>query len=190
VRGFHWICGLFLMGGLCALGSRPLRADAPLEVAGSSGPAAGMEEAFVSPLGAGKGKIVSRFGKRQVPGLNDPTKTEMHEGVDMPLLPGDPIKAARSGKVLFAGFSKAYVSRADKTDQAHLIIIRHADGKSSRYVHLNALRVRPGAAVTSGQVIGTGSESDECTVPVLHFEIRDPAGKPMDPEKLLTELKK
>src|SRR5205823_4126776 len=133
-------------------------------------------------------KIVSRFGAR--PALNDPAKKEPHEGVDLAVLPGDSVKAARSGKVLFVGFSKAYVSRADKTDQQHLIIIRHSDGSSTRYVHLNALRVRPMQEVVPGQVIGTASESDEASVPVLHFEIRRSDGKALNPEKLLTGLKK
>jgi len=140
-------------------------------------------EPFVSPLGRGKMKIVSGFGKRPVPG--DATKTEMHEGIDIAVTPGALVRASRPGKVLFAGFSKAYASRADKTDQNHLVIVRHADGMSSRYVHLDSLRVRPMQEVASGQVLGTASESDEWTAPVLHFEIREANGKPIDPKPLL-----
>lgn len=145
-------------------------------------------EPFVSPLGKGKIKIVSGFGQRAVPG--DAVKTEMHEGIDLAIAPGSPVRAARSGKVLFAGFSRTYASRADKTDQNRLVIIRHVDGMSSRYVHLDSLRVRPMQDVVAGQMLGTAAASDEWTEPVLHFEIREANGKPINPEPLLTEIKR
>src|SRR5438105_1854623 len=90
-------------------------------------------------------------------------------GCAVVIAPGSAVKAARSGKVIFAGFSKMYVSRADKTDQHRLVIVRHADGMSSRYVHLNALHVKPGQEVQSGQVLGVLAESDEWAEPILHF---------------------
>ena len=78
----------------------------------------------------------------------------MHEGIDYSAPPGTVVRAARSGKVIFAGFSKMYVSRADKKDQSRFVIIRHADGQSSRYVHLAGLRVRPGQDVKPGRSSG------------------------------------
>ena len=150
-------------------------------------------EPFVNPFGTRKPKMVSHFGMRQLPAslLSSTTQQmpakERHEGVDYRAKPGTPVRAARSGKVIFAGFSKMYVSRADKTDQERLIIIMHADHMSSRYVHLSAIKVRPGQAVQSGQVIGILSESDEWTEPVLHFEIRDDHGRALDPAELVTE---
>lgn len=144
-------------------------------------------EPFVSPLGAGKGKILSHFGSRHVP--NDPTKMEPHEGVDFRVTPGEPVRVAKSGKVLFAGFSKSYVSRKDKNDQAHLIIVQHADGMSTRYVHLNVIKVRPMQQVKAGDVLGTAIESDEWSEPVLHFEIRNMAGKAVNPEDYLAKPK-
>lgn len=192
----------FAMAGALALGgiagfSRA--ADEPytetassISVQASSGAAApveppAVEEPFVSPVGALKGRIVSRFGQRRVPG--DPVKLEWHHGIDLRVKPNDPIRASRSGKVIFVGYSKTYVSRQDKTDQQHLVIVLHKDGKSSRYVHLNLLKVRPLQEVQAGDVLGTAVESDEWTEPVLHFEIRDASGKALNPEKLLVDLK-
>jgi murein DD-endopeptidase MepM/ murein hydrolase activator NlpD len=176
------------------------------EVALSSAPLTGSTtamlalEPFVNPFGTKLPKIVSGYGKREVPaqllaavasstgaaGALPPSAnaaiSEVHEGVDYRAFPGSAVRAARSGKVIFAGFSKMYVSRADKTEQHRLVIIRHADGTSSRYVHLNALHVRPGQDVQSGQVLGVLAESDEWTEPVLHFEIRDIRGQPMNPK--------
>ncbi len=93
-------------------------------------------------------------------------------------VPGPIVRASRSGKVLFAGFAKMYASRTDKTDQSRFVIIRHPDGKSTRYVHLSGLRIKPGQDVKQGQPIGVLAESDEWTEPVLHFEIRNVQGQP------------
>ncbi len=155
--------------------------------------AALLNEPFVNPFGTKKPKIVSGFGKRDVPktllapGTTGQMLKEVHEGVDYRALAGSAVRAARSGKVIFAGFSKMYVSRQDKTDQHRLVIIRHSDGTSTRYVHLSALRVKPGQDVQSGQVLGMLAESDEWTEPVLHFEIRDIRGQAMDPAKIFAE---
>ena len=149
------------------------------------------EEPFVNPMGTKMPKIVSGFGKRQaigpglVPGTTGQIVSEVHEGVDYRAFPGSAVRAARSGKVIFAGFSKMYVSRRDKTQQHRLVILRHSDGQSSRYVHLSGLRVKPGQEVESGHVLGFLAESDEWSEPVLHFEIRDVRGQPLDPAKVL-----
>ena len=186
-----WVC----LGGQAAsaaneLASTPLSSGTTISPTSSAMPAVTLStEPFVSPLSKGKFKIVSGFGKRLVPG-DETKKMEIHEGIDIAVTPGALVRAARSGKVLFAGFSKMYASRADKTDQNHLVIVRHADGMSSRYVHLDSLRIRPMQEVASGQVLGTASASDEWTEPVLHFEIREANGKPVDPKPLLLpELK-
>jgi murein DD-endopeptidase MepM/ murein hydrolase activator NlpD len=150
-------------------------------------------EPFVNPFGTKKPKIVSGFGSREVqlpallPGTTTQAVKEMHEGVDYRAFPGSAVKAARSGKVIFAGFSKMYVSRADKTDQHRLVIIRHSDGTSTRYVHLNTLHVKPGQDVQAGQVLGVLAESDEWKEPVLHFEVRDIRGQAMDPVKWVVD---
>ena len=168
----------------------PASAPVKISTAAAVGTAVAVStEPFVSPLGPLKGKIVSHYGKRVAPAdEGQPPVFEMHEGIDLKVLPGDAVRAARSGKVLFAGFSKAYVGRKDKTEPIHLIIVLHADGTSTRYVHLNAIRVRPMQVVTAGQILGTASESDEWTVPVIHFEIRDAGGRPLNPEKYLSDL--
>ncbi|OGR89677.1 MAG: hypothetical protein A2992_02425 [Elusimicrobia bacterium RIFCSPLOWO2_01_FULL_59_12] len=153
--------------------------------------ATALAEPFSRPVSAKIGgrptKIISEFGVRKAP---DTLQDELHEGVDFVVPPEAQVRAARSGKVLFAGYSGAYVSRADKKDKNHLVIILHEDGKSTRYVHLERLRVRPGLIVKAGDVIGTTSESDEWTVPVLHFEIREANGQALDPMDFLLEPQK
>ena len=154
--------------------------------ASATGAALMANEPFINPFGTKKPKIVSGFGKRVIP--NQPLP-EAHDGIDYAAPVGTVVRAARSGKVLFAGFSKSYASRTDKKDQRRFVIIRHIDGRSTRYVHLSGLRVKPGQEVKIGQPIGVLAESDEWTEPVLHFEIRDVQGQPMNPVTLLTEVK-
>jgi murein DD-endopeptidase MepM/ murein hydrolase activator NlpD len=113
--------------------------------------------------------------------------SEDHEGIDFSVPAESNVRASRSGKVLFAGYSSAYTSRADKKDKNHLVIIRHDDGTSTRYVHLERMRVKPGMQVKQGDVIATSSESDEWSEPVVHFEIRESNGRALDPLTLLQD---
>jgi len=142
-------------------------------------------EPYVCPLGVGKCVVVSKWGPREVPGKPGPK--EPHLGLCLRVKPGQAVRAARSGKVIFAGFSKEYASRANKKDQSRLIIVQHVDGESTRYVHLNDLRVRPMQEVRAGDILGTAATSDEWSVPVLHFEVRGANGAPRDPAPLIRE---
>lgn len=187
----------FIVSGVFVFAAGFIRAEnpAPQAPAISREPDPALTEAVESPLAevetfelplpsrvkSGVVKIVSDFGLR--PGPDQ--KPENHEGVDFAAPPGTPVKASRSGKVLFAGFSKSYTQRADKKQQNRLIIVRHADGMSTRYVHLGTLKVRPPQEVAQGDVLGTVDASDEGVTPVLHFEIRDAGGVPLDPMSLL-----
>ncbi len=184
----------------------PAMAEMP-EISGSSASSAvsavasdsaTVVEPFLWPLspmiGGKKTMVLSGFGKRQVPQNLWPLPTakgpvftgvEDHKAVDFIAAESAVVRASRAGKVLFIGFSKEYVSRKDKNDKWRAVIIRHADGMSTRYVHLNAVHVAPGQQVTAGQVIGRVASSDEWTDPVFHFEIRDAKGVALNPMDLL-----
>jgi murein DD-endopeptidase MepM/ murein hydrolase activator NlpD len=82
-------------------------------------------------------------------------------------------------------------------DDCCWILVTHDDGWQSLYVHLNndtyrtddgiGHGVKPGLevgdAVTAGQVVGWVGDSGnaEGSIPHLHFELRHPAGYPVDP---------
>jgi murein DD-endopeptidase MepM/ murein hydrolase activator NlpD len=57
------------------------------------------------------------------------------------------------------------------------------------YAHLNKVRVKPGATVTKGQIIGESGNTGNSSGPHLHFEMRDnirwSAGKDIDPKEIL-----
>jgi septal ring factor EnvC (AmiA/AmiB activator) len=60
------------------------------------------------------------------------------------------------------------------------IIIEHGGGDYSVYASLGSIRVKVGAKVRKGEVIGTVGSSDPEQPPHLHFEIRH-NGPAIDP---------
>jgi hypothetical protein len=99
--------------------------------------------------------ITDRFGPR---GLR------FHTGIDFPASYGVRVRAARSGRVVFAGW--------DPGGFGNLIKIGHGNGVQSWYAHLSSFRVRRGSRVNTGTVIGAVGSSGFSTGPHLHFEVR------------------
>ncbi len=102
-----------------------------------------------------------------------------HKGVDLLSGVGNPIMAAKSGRVRFSGIDKGY---------GWYVELLHVDGRISRYAHLSRLFISTGDWVVSGQKIGTcgksGNADDPRIQPHLHFEIRE-NNLPIDPLKQL-----
>jgi lipoprotein NlpD len=84
--------------------------------------------------------------------------------------PGDQVRAAATGRVVYAGTLEAY---------GPLVIIKHDDTLITAYGQNSRLLVQEGDAVTQGQPIGeVGVDSNG--VPSIQFEVRKD-GKPVDP---------
>lgn len=118
------------------------------------------------------GKIFETFGPRFHPLLNG---RRQHNGFDYLANTGDPIHAAASGEVTFAG---------DLGAHGRAIEIKHDAGWATFYAHLSRPAVRTGDCVKAGDVIGASGNTGLSTGPHLHFEIRRD-GNPIDPETLL-----
>lgn len=107
------------------------------------------------------GSVISRFS------ATDP----LRKGIDLDGRLGNPVVAARSGSVVYAGSGLA--------GYGELVIIKHDEQFLSAYGHNSKLLVKEGETVTSGQKIAevgsSGTDSNK-----LHFEIRQ-EGKPVDP---------
>jgi lipoprotein NlpD len=90
--------------------------------------------------------------------------------------PGDPVRAAAAGRVVYAGTGiEAY---------GPLIIIKHDDTLITAYGHNGALLVKEGDAVAQGQTIAEmGADANGSGS--LQFEVRS-GGKPVDPLALLS----
>jgi murein DD-endopeptidase MepM/ murein hydrolase activator NlpD len=117
------------------------------------------EPSDITPSSAGftwptSGQITSGFGPRW---------GRMHQGLDVAAPTGRPITAAKSGKVIVAGWSGGY---------GNLVVIDHGGGLSTAYAHQSRIAVKVGDPVTQGGLIGYIGSTGHSTGPHLHFEVR------------------
>lgn len=108
------------------------------------------------------GRITSPFGMRD---------GRPHEGVDIAGDFGDSIRAARAGRVTYAGPAGTY---------GLLVILDHGDGLSTYYAHCQEILVKCGEYVDTGQLIARVGATGRSQGPHLHFEVRY-KGCPYDP---------
>jgi murein DD-endopeptidase MepM/ murein hydrolase activator NlpD len=155
-----------------AVGQTP--AQMPAQPASfTTGAPAGFKAAFVFGFPLPGHEVNSRFGFRQ---LSDESRARIHEGVDIAAPFGSQIHAAASGRVSRTGDSPSY---------GHFVEVAHADGLTSFYAHMSRTAgLRPGAAVTQGEVLGYVGTTGHSTGPHLHFEIRKD-GQPLDPQAFM-----
>jgi lipoprotein NlpD len=118
--------------------------------------APGDELEFIWPA---KGQLVATFDEAK------------NKGVSIAGRLGDPVVAAASGRVVYAG--------AGLRGYGNLIILKHNNTYLTAYAHNQALLVREDQAVRQGQKIAEMGSSDADRVK-LHFEVRR-QGKPVDP---------
>ena len=114
-----------------------------------------------------RGPVVSAYGAAEATG----------KGIGIGGEIGDDVRAAASGRVVYAGDGLAAYG--------NLVIIRHNEIYLSAYGQNDRLLVGEGDSVSQGQVIarmGLGPERQ----PHVHFEIRR-NGTPVDPLPLLTD---
>ncbi len=111
------------------------------------------------------GRIDVDFGGKPGPGT----------GVLIDGRAGQPVRAAASGRVVYAG--------SGLIGYGQLIIIKHNDTYLSAYGYNRSLLVKEGEAINQGQRIATMGEGPE-RKPRLHFEIRR-NGKPVNPRQFL-----
>jgi murein DD-endopeptidase MepM/ murein hydrolase activator NlpD len=109
-----------------------------------------------------EGPITSPFGWRW---------GRMHEGIDIGVGYGTPIRAAAAGTVIYCGWEEGY---------GNLVVIDHGGGLATAYGHQSSIAVACGESVAQGQVIGYVGCTGHCTGPHLHFEVRVD-GNPVDP---------
>lgn len=100
---------------------------------------------------------------------------KVNKGIDIAGNPGDAVKAAANGNVVYAGNGLL--------GYGNLIIVNHNEHYLSAYAHNRKILVQEGEDVKAGQVIAElGSSGTDR--PMLHFEIRR-NGNPVDPSRYL-----
>lgn len=114
------------------------------------------------------GEITSGFGWREHPILGH---LRFHAGIDFAAGYGSTIRAADSGRVIFAGWYGGY---------GYTVIIDHGEGVATLYAHTSKLYVNEGQSVQLGDAIATVGSTGLSTGPHLHFEVRK-NGEPVDP---------
>ena len=100
------------------------------------------------------GRLSSRYGPRW---------GSFHPGIDIAAPTGKPIRAAAAGVVTTSGWGGGY---------GKLVRIKHADGTTTVYAHMNRILVASGQRVAAGEVIGKVGSTGFSTGPHLHFEVR------------------
>ena len=108
-------------------------------------------------------RITSRFSYRRlhpVLGIRRP-----HRGVDFGAPRGAPVVAIADGTVV----SARYMGGGGKT-----VVLRHASGYESRYLHLSSFGkgLRAGARVQQGQIVGRVGSTGLSTGAHLHYELK------------------
>jgi murein DD-endopeptidase MepM/ murein hydrolase activator NlpD len=124
----------------------------------SSGSGGGNSAGGVAPVpGAVIGAAFGEYG----------SWSRYHTGIDFRAGYGTPIRAVRSGIVLYAGNSGDWAGNH--------VAIKHGDGMTTMSSHMSALAVRAGQTVRAGQIIGQVGATGRAFGPHLHFELY-PAG--------------
>ena len=131
-----------------------------------SGPAISGSGAMMWPIASNE--ITSEYGWRTHPIYGD---ARYHSGIDIGGDYGQPIYAAASGTVVYAGWISGY---------GYAVIIDHGGGVSTLYGHNEELNVGEGQSVSKGDVIAYCGSTGNSTGPHCHFEVRVD-GEPVSP---------
>jgi murein DD-endopeptidase MepM/ murein hydrolase activator NlpD len=107
-------------------------------------------------------RITSRFSSRRLHPIHHVYRA--HYGVDYAAPIGTPVQATADGTVTFAGWNGG---------SGRLVRIRHKNAYETMYLHLSRFgpRIRTGARVTGGDVVGYVGSSGDSTGPHLDYRI-------------------
>jgi murein DD-endopeptidase MepM/ murein hydrolase activator NlpD len=121
------------------------------------------------PLGLGwpvAPRISSGFG---------PRGDGFHPGLDLAVPFGTPVHAARSGRVIYAGWDDGY---------GKVVVVHVGYGVTTWYAHLSRIWVHAGERIAYRRVVGRVGQTGFATGPHLHFEVRV-RGAAVDPRPAL-----
>ena len=114
------------------------------------------------------GQLIASFGAQSGGRRND--------GINIKASKGNPVRAALSGKVIYRG--------NELPAWGNLILIKHENGWTSAYAHLDKFLVNVGDKVKTGDLIGAVGKTGNVNDNQLHFQLRK-FSKPKNPLKYL-----
>jgi murein DD-endopeptidase MepM/ murein hydrolase activator NlpD len=123
-----------------------------------AGPIRGAGSGFIWPV---NGPITSPFGMRW---------GRMHEGIDIGVPAGTPIRAAKAGTIVIAAPTGGY---------GNYTCIDHGGGLSTCYAHQSSF-ARTSGSIAQGSILGYVGCTGHCFGDHLHFEVRV-SGTAVDP---------
>ncbi len=85
----------------------------------------------------------------------------LHQGVDIAISEGTPVKPVASGTVIFSGWRSGY---------GNTVVVQHNDGMTTLYAHNRLNVVKQGDAVGRETAIALSGSTGRSTGPHLHFE--------------------
>lgn len=112
-------------------------------------------EPHLPPVG---GTVKSKVGMRIDP--IDGT-WRMHNGIDIAIPTGTPVKPVASGVVVYSGTRSGY---------GNTVVVEHDNGIITLYAHNSRLLVTEGQAVDNNTVLALAGSTGRSTGPHLHFE--------------------
>lgn len=118
------------------------------------------------------GWLSSTVGTRRDPFTGD---RDYHAGLDISADRGSPVYSTADGKVTQSSYEGSY---------GNLIVVDHGYGLETRYGHLASYRVKAGAYVKRGDILGTVGSTGRSTGSHLHYEVRA-NGRLLNPLQLL-----
>jgi len=114
-------------------------------------------------------RVTSRFSSsRQHPVLG---YARAHNGVDYHANTGAPIVSVAPGVVTFAGWTNG---------GGRTVKVRHPNGYETEYLHMSAIKVRQGARIGQGELVGLVGKTGLATGPHLHYGLKK-AGRYVNP---------
>ena len=122
------------------------------------------------------GVVSSGFGKRG---------SRVHQGIDIPMPPGTPIRAARDGVVAAVGSDRTPGYRG----YGNFVLVDHGRGVKTLYAHCQKVLVKKGQRIRQGHVVATVGRTGHASTDHLHFEVRI-EGRPVDPTPYLPQRQK
>jgi murein DD-endopeptidase MepM/ murein hydrolase activator NlpD len=113
-----------------------------------------------------KGRVTSMFNQGR-----------RHPAIDLAGPLGTPVYATtRRQRVTFAGRRGGY---------GNLVVTRDPQGRQHYYGHLHRIHARVGTVLVQGETLGLLGTTGRSTGPHVHYEVRTPRGRHLDPSKLL-----
>ncbi|HKG42644.1 MAG TPA: peptidoglycan-binding protein [Gaiellaceae bacterium] len=112
-------------------------------------------------------QVGDRFGARG---------NRFHAGIDLVASAGQPVAAAASGRVAYAGWLAG--------GWGNLVVVANGSGVRTMYAHLSSVAVRVGERVGTGARLGAVGATGDATGAHLHFEVRL-RGAAVDPLRAL-----